>query len=382
MNTIQRKTKMTVINTAARAGQSAGLFCGYRRVLLGALCVAALGLGAQTGDAQTLLRVATTTADRSLATNTFSLTGELVARNTLTASFPTGGRITKVFVQTGSKVEKGEMLAQVDQIQQEQALRASEAGLASAKASYQQASEESERQDALLERGATTRSARDASADRLHAAEAQVAQAQAGLDRAKKGLADTVLLAPAAATVTDRLAEPGQVVGAAQPVIELALGNEFDAVFAVPEALLTSAPSDPMVTLSALARPEATGVGVVREVSPLVDPAKGTVKVTVSVEKLPVGMGYGDPIRGAVTNQDADRITLPWSVMTAQAGGPAVWVVDPQTHKVSIQPVSVHRYISGQIVLSGGLEPGAIVVTKGAQLLYPGQTVDPVGEEN
>lgn len=285
-------------------------------------------------------------------------------------------------VQTGDKVEKGDVLAQVDQIQQQQALRASEAGLASAKANHQQAREDSTRQDALLERGATTRSARDTAADRLRAAEAQEAQAQAELDRARKALADTVLLAPAAATVTDRLAEPGQVVGAAQSVVELALGDGFDAEFEVPEALLTTGRHAPQVALSALARPNIIGSGTVREVSPLVDPAKGTVKVTVTVDALPKGMGYGDPIRGVVTFQDVDRVTLPWSAMTANATGPAVWVVDPKTNTVSLQPVVVHQYISGQIVIADGVLAGAIVVTKGAQLLYPGQVVDPISEKN
>jgi multidrug efflux pump subunit AcrA (membrane-fusion protein) len=119
----------------------------------------------------------------------------------------------------------------------------------------------------------------------------------------------------------------------------------------------------------------------VREVSPLVDPAKGTVKVTVSVTELPAGLGYGDPIRGTVDGQDADKVILPWSAMTARADGPAVWLVDPQSHVVSLHPVSVLRYLSGKIVLSSGVEAGEIVVTKGAQLLYPGQVVDPVAEE-
>jgi membrane fusion protein, multidrug efflux system len=355
---------------------------GAGRLAVGAMSAVVLCCGSVPVLADSLLRVATVTAEPSLATNRITLTGELVARNILTASFPTGGRITKVLVATGSKVEKDDVLAQVDRIQQEQALRASEAGLDSAKASHQQAREDSARQDALLDRGATTRSARDAAADRLHAAEAQEAQALAELDRAKKTLADTVLLAPAAATVTDRLAEPGQVVGAAQPVVELALGDGFDAVFAVPEALLTAGPHEGGVTLSALARPDVTGAGTVREVSPLVDAAKGTVKVTVSVDSLPAGMGYGDPIRGAVISQDADRITLPWSVVTAQASGPAVWLVDPQTHAVSLQSISIHRYISGQIVLAGGVPAGALVVSKGAQFLYPGQVVEPVMEQN
>ncbi|MGO4909454.1 efflux RND transporter periplasmic adaptor subunit [Pseudorhodobacter sp. W20_MBD10_FR17] len=326
--------------------------------------------------AQTLLRVSTVTAERIAAVSTFSLTGEIVARDTLTASFPLGGRVTDVFVTTGAKVQKGDVLAKLDQVQQEQSLRAAQAGLVSAKASHQQAREESVRQDALLERGATTRSARDTAADLLRAAEAQEAQAVAEQDRAKKALADTVLLAPTAATVTDRLAEPGQVIGAAQTVVELALGSDFDAEFEVPEATLTSTPKSPEVVLSVLAAPSKTGAGMIREVSPLVDPAKGTVKVTVSVETLPAGLSYGDPVRGTVTIQDTDRVTLPWSSITAQASGPAVWLIDPQTHQAALREVSVLRYISGQVVLSSGVEAGEIVVSKGAQLLYPGQTVD------
>jgi membrane fusion protein, multidrug efflux system len=326
--------------------------------------------------AQMLLRVATVAAERIAAESTFSLTGEIVARDTLTASFPLSGRLTDVFVTTGSKVQKGDVLAKIDQVQQVQSLRAAEAGLVSAKASHQQAREESERQDALLERGATTRSTRDSAADLLRAAEAQEAQALAELDRAKKALADTVLLAPTSATVTDRLAEPGQVIGAAQSVVELALGSDFDAVFEVPEASLTSAPKSPEVVLSVLATPEKTGLGSMREVSPLVDPAKGTVKVTVSVETLPAGLSYGDPVRGTVINQDSDRVTLPWSSITAQATGPAVWVIDPTTHQAALREISVLRYINGQVVLNSGVEAGEIVVSKGAQLLYPGQTVD------
>jgi RND family efflux transporter MFP subunit len=359
--------------TPVRAEHIVKLFLSRPVVL--ALAVLALASSGAPAFAQTHLRVATVTAESTAAESTFSLTGEIVARDTLTASFALGGRITDVFVTTGSKVQKGDILAKIDQVQQEQTLRAAEAGVVSAKASHQQAREDSERQDTLLERGATTRSARDSAADLLRAAEAQEAQAVADLDRAKKALADTVLLAPTAATVTDRLAEPGQVVGAAQAVVDLALGDAFDALFEVPEATLTATPKSPEVTLSALATPQKTGLGLLREVSPLVDPAKGTVKVTVSVETLPPGLSYGDPVRGTVTTQDEDRVTLPWSSITAQASGPAVWVIDPETNQATLRAVSVLRYLNGQVVLNAGIEAGEIVVSKGTQLLYPGQTV-------
>src|SRR5690606_20162344 len=131
--------------------------------------------------------------------------------------------------------------ARMDSVQQEQALRAAEAGLQTAAADHRQAAENLDRQETLLERGATTRIARDGAEDSLRIAEGALAEAQATLDRARKALDDTVLTAREDATVTRRLAEPGQIVGAAQPVLELALDAGIDAVFDVPEVLLTVA---------------------------------------------------------------------------------------------------------------------------------------------
>lgn len=55
------------------------------------LGMAACVLSGMPSAAQTPLRVATVTAELSMETNFYSLTGELIARTLLTASFPTGG---------------------------------------------------------------------------------------------------------------------------------------------------------------------------------------------------------------------------------------------------------------------------------------------------
>ncbi len=198
-----------------------------------------------------------------------SLTGEIVARDTLSAAFPMAGRVVEVAFEAGDHVQRGQVLARIDAVQQEQALRAAEAGLATASADYRQAVEDLQRQDILLKRGATTRIVRDAADDAVRIADGGLAQAQAELDRATKALADTVLTAPTNATVIDRMAERGQVVGAAQPVMELALGDGIDAVFKVPEVLVATAMTDPTVQISLLNAPDVSFSGAVREVSPL-----------------------------------------------------------------------------------------------------------------
>jgi len=82
--------------------------------------------------------------------------------------------------------------------------------------------------------------------------------------------------------------------------------------------------------------------GTLREVSPLVDAAAGTVAVKITIDDSHPYLTYGDAIRGTVTVTDAPRITLPYTAMSATAEGPAVWVVDPDTMAVSLRQFRVN----------------------------------------
>ena len=229
-----------------------------------------LALTALPAPAEEALPIAGITAELTEPRTVHVLVGEITAPETLQAAFPVGGRLTDVRVQVGDRVSAGDELARIEQVQQAQALASAQAQVSAAQAEYTAAKFQADRQAELFARGATTRSDRDSAADRLAAAIATKSQSEAALDQAQQALEDTVLIAPADATVTDRFGEPGQVVGAAQPVLELAIGPGFEAKFDVPETVLTSSTQDPgTVRLSAIDRPSITVSGHVSEVSPL-----------------------------------------------------------------------------------------------------------------
>lgn len=335
-----------------------------------------LALSAPPVFAEEPLAVTAITAALTNSEAVHVLVGEITAPETLQAAFPVGGRLTEVRVQVGDAVTAGDELARIEQVQQIQALASAEAQVSAAQAEHVAAKYQADRQAELFERGATTRSDRDAAADRLAAANATKAQAEAALDQAQQALQDTVLIAPADATVTDRFGEPGQVVGAAQPVLELAIGPGFEAKFDVPETVLTSsAQGSGTVLLSAIDRPLTTVSGQVGEISPLVDPARGTIEVTVVLEDPVPGLTYGDAVRGSTKATETARIALPWSSMSSNSAGPTVWVIDPDSNTVSERPITLDRYTEGQVLVSDGLAPGDLVVTRGAHLLYPGRQV-------
>lgn len=340
----------------------------FRALIALTLCTAPVA-----ADAPLAVEIVTTATVADTRSQT--LTGEIVARDQLNASFPQGGRISQVLVEEGDVVDKGAPLVRMEAVQQQQALRAAEAGLSTAKADHAQAIEDLDRQTALLERGATTRIRRDSAQDALRIAEATLAQALSDLERAEKALSETVLLAPMAATVIKRAVEPGQVVGSAQPVLELALGEGIDAIFDVPEVLMTQGYPIETVSLELIDSTGPTFEGRTREISPLVDPTKGTVAITVSIIDPPSSVNYGDAVLGTATTEGPPHITLPHTAMSATADGPAVWVVDPDTMAVSVRQITIDRFETGRIIVADGLEDGTLVVARGAQLLYSGRIV-------
>ncbi len=126
-------------------------------------------------------------------------------------------------------------------------------------------------------------------------------------------------------------------------------------MFDVPEALLIDTKDQGRVRLTLLDYPDAVFPGG-REVSPLVDTARGTVAVTVSVIDPPEVVSFGDAVIGTVSWNSLAQIALPHSVLASTRAGPAVWVVDPETMAVSLHPIEVARFETGRIVLASGLD--------------------------
>lgn len=311
---------------------------------------------------------------------TFTLTGVIAARTLNNLAFRVGGRVAERLVEVGQHVEKDTVLARLDRAEQETELRSSEADLAAAEAQLRQTTAAFERQKTLLAQGFTTRREYDQAEQAMRVAQGSVDAAKSALANAQDRLTFTELKATASGIITARAIETGQVVQAAQTAFTLAEDGDRDAVFNVNETLLVSAPRKPQVRIALLADPETAVPGEVREVSPAVDPASGSVRVKVAVPNTPPAFTLGAPVMGSVTAQPRKLVVLPWQALISLSGKPGVWTIDAATKAVGAKPVDVLIFDSGKVVLDKGLEPGETVVTWGSQLVLPGQVVEPVME--
>ena len=125
--------------------------------------------------------------------------------------------------------------------------------------------------------------------------------------------------------------------------------------------------------------PRVTAEGRVREVAPQADPVTRTFEVKVGLTDPPAAMLLGATIIGQVRLASDAVISIPATALTRYNDAPAVWIVDPQTHAVSLRNIETLRFDPGTVVVAHGLETGDIVVTAGVQVLHPGQTVRLLG---
>ncbi|NBJ13849.1 efflux RND transporter periplasmic adaptor subunit [Microvirga arsenatis] len=306
---------------------------------------------------------------------TVRLTGEIRARTESDLAFRGGGRITVRNVDVGDHVKADQVLARINPEEQEANVAAAQAAVRAAEAQLRQATSTFERQKTLLARGFTTRREYDAAEEALRTAQGSLETARAQLATAQDQQAQTVLRAGVSGIITERNAEVGQVVQAAQPVFSIAHDGPRDAVFDVQESVFLQEPGDNRVQINLVSDPDVTAVGMVREVSPTVDPTTGTVEVKVGIDNPPQAMTLGSAVTGEARFKPRSVIVLPWSAMFSQVGEPAVWVVDPQTRAVSLRPVTIDHYGSSNVVIRSGLQPGETVVTAGVQSLRPQQIV-------
>ena len=308
-----------------------------------------------------------------------SLTGRIEAENEVSLAFRIGGRMVKMDVNVGDRVEAGQVIAQLDPVNELNAQRTAQANLTAVQGQLVQARNHFERQDTLLKQGWTTRVNHDQAVQALQTAEAQVEAAEAQLKTANDLVGFTELKADAPGVVTAIGPRAGTVVQIGQMIARVARQDGRDAVFDVPAQLIRAAPSDPLITVSLSDDPKVTAKGRVREVAPQANPVTRTFEVKVGLANPPEAMRLGATVIGRLELSAVSVFEIPASALTRSNQQASVWIVDPKKNTVSLRHVDVVRFDQNQVSVGYGLENGDIIVTAGVQALHPGQQVRLLG---
>jgi len=266
----------------------------------------------------------------------------------------------------GQAVHRGQLLAQLDDVEiGAEALRA-EALRDQAKVNFERA------QQLFEQKAASSQELDDASAA-LKVAEANARLAGARLSR-------TRITSPFEGVVGRRLVSPGAFLRVGDPITEVAALDVVKISFAAPERFLSQLRVGGRIEITTVAYPGQAFTGRVHVVDPILDPASRTVRLVATApnpgRRLRPGMSADV---SATLAERADALTVPDEAVFAQGDQSFVYVVKADS-SVARQAILIGSRDSARVEVREGLQAGDRVVRAGYQKLFDGARVMPIPE--
>lgn len=289
----------------------------------------------------------------------YSSTGTLLAERQATAKTRIRGRVQRIFVEEGDEVEKGQILARLEDEELVIARDRARATEGNNKIKF-------ERSKSLLERNLVSE---EAYQEAMHSYEV----AHNDAEMADLELSYATIRAPLGGTIARRHVSEGQEVATGDPLFDIVDQDPLLLELYVPERLVGRLAPGQTVDLTL----DATGrslPGVIARISPVVDTATGTVKVTVEIhDGEGVRTGSFARARVVIDLHDDARI-VPRDALVSEGDDWFVYVVDEgKARKVAVR---LGFEEADRVELLEGPDAGEAVVVTGAPALQEGAPVE------
>ena len=300
------------------------------------------------------------------------------------------GFLTKVHVDDGQRVQKGQVLFTIDQVQLQAAVEQAQAAVAVAQANVNTAQTNANNNKILLDKNIISASAYQTSVDALNAAKAQLSQAQAALTSAKKNLSYTTVTAPVSGIVGAIPYKEGTLVSPSTLLTILSNNSDMLAYFSLNEKTLLdltdggkrtikqAIDSMPAVTLQLATGNIYPYKGKVVAISGVIDPTTGSAQAKALFPN-PDGMLHSGNTGNILIPVEHDGIVeIPQNATFEIQDMKFVYVVGDSA-KVHSRPITVAPLNDGKkYIVTSGLKPGEMIVTEGIGIsVADGMTITP-----
>ncbi len=346
----------------------------YAFVLAGTLLAGAVS-AQDSGSGVASLTVNAGKVETSPFTRYLSINGTVNAWQDVIIAPEVGGyRVEEVLVDVGDYVEKGQVLVRLSTSILETELAARQAALKQREAQAENARLAFERAQAVAARDLLSAADLDRLNSETLTAAAAVEAAKAEVEAARMRLQFATVNAPDEGLITARNVTVGQLAQAGSEMLRLLRQNRIEWRGEVPEASLPSLEVGQSVTITSVDGREHGGT--IRVVSPTVDPVTHNGLVYVDVE-ADAALRPGMFARGRIEYSQSEAILVPVGALVSSDGYSYVFIV--QSDRTVRRQMIQTGAIQGELIeVTGGLEPGANIVTSGAGFLKDGDLVNVV----
>lgn len=302
------------------------------------------------------------------------------------------GFVTKVHVDEGQYVKKGQTLFTLDQVTYQAAVEQAQAQVASAQTAVNSAKLTADNKKLLYDKNIISDYEYQLALNQLATAQSQLATSQAALTSARKNLSYTVVTAPVSGYVGSipgregTLASPSMV----QPLTSVSDNSEVYAYFSLTEKdILAMTQGDHSLNAAVSQMPDvqlrlADGTiypltGKVATVSGVVDPSTGASSVRARFANPDGVLRSGSTGLILIPNHAENVILIPQRATFEVQDRRFVYVLNDSNKTVST-PITVSPLDDGQnYVVTAGLEPGQRVVVEGVGTkVRPDMIIKPV----
>jgi RND family efflux transporter MFP subunit len=323
---------------------------------------AATAVVAETSSGDVAVRVST--VQKEAIELDFSANGNFAPAQQLNFSAENSGRVTRVLVDEGSYVRKGQTLAIIK-------ADVLNIDLESAQAALQNAQRDRVRYENAFKTGGVTQQQLDQAKLAQENAEARVAQARVRVS-------DANIRSSINGIVNKRYIEPGAVVAPGTQLFELVDVSKLILNITVNESQVANLKVGDKVTVKASVFPDKTFAGNISFIAPKAD-ASLNFPVEIEVASNPgnilrAGM-YGTAIFESKNN--APVIVVPRTAFAGSVSSNQVFVIDSAS-TASVRNVIAGRVIGDKVEILQGLKEGETIITSGQINLSEGTKVSPL----
>ncbi len=324
------------------------------------------------------------------ASQVLTATGYTYARERASVGAKIIGRVERLYVDEGDRVERGDTIAVLDSDDLVAALRQRRAALLEARANLADAQRQEARFARLLAENAIAQAEYDAESTRLEVAEAQVAVAEASLANARARLQYAVITAPIPGVIIERRIEVGEMVAPGGFTTQQATGAIVR--IANPESLEVEADiNESYISRLSLGQPAVIRVdavpgreyhGRLRQIVPTADRQRAVVEVKVTIDDRDDRILPDMSCNVTFLDEDAGEesaaagqptVVAPKASVLQDAEGPHVFLV--VGGRVRRTAVELGEEVGHDVEIRSGLSGGERVAVTGVAELEDGDRV-------
>lgn len=329
----------------------------------------------------------TLTVERSDQTLTSEYSARLTGRQIVEIRPQVSGNITRICINEGQRVTKGQTLFIIDQVPYQAALEVAKASVATAQAKMETARMEYESSQTLKTEQVVSDYTVRTMQNTLNEAKAALAQAKAQELNARNNLSYTVVKSPVSGSASMIPYHVGALVGStiSEPLVTVADDHEIYAYFSVTEnqtisliqqygsieQFIKQAPEVELRLSNGSTYPQK---GHIDAVSGTVDASTGAVSLRATFPNANHLLHNGGSGSVVVSTHRKDCIVIPQEATYELQNRTFVYrVIDGKTKAT---PIEVFRLNNGkEYIVESGLNEGDVIIAEGAGLLKDGMEV-------